>query len=183
MKFLAGSTIVAIAFFGVQAFAQAGSDIAGTWLTEDGRAKIRTEHCGEGSQKLCGYVVWMKDPLDDKGLPRTDIKNPDPSKRARPSLGLELMTGLKPEDRTHFSGEIYNAEDGKMYSVSLSLEKADELDVRGCLMHFLCATQAWSRVADIALPGATKVASTPTSGKPAKPSTVKPHDKPPPSGE
>lgn len=160
MRFLAGSTIIATMLLSLQAIAQAGAaEAAGTWLTEDGRAKIRTELCGEGGQKLCGYVVWLKSPLDDKGQPRTDLKNPDPAKRSRPSLGMELMSGLKPDDPTHFAGEIYNAEDGKMYSVTVSIESNTELRVHGCLLHFLCGSQAWTRVTDIALPTAAKAES------------------------
>lgn len=158
MTFLAKTLMAATVLCGTQAWAQAGLDMAGTWLTEDSRAKIRTEHCGD---KLCGYVVWMKQPLTDKGEPRTDIKNPDPAKRSRPSLGLELMSGLKAVDETHYSGQIYNAEDGKMYDVTLSMEKAEELNVHGCLLRFLCGSQSWQRVADMPIPGAaTKVVAT-----------------------
>ena len=168
MRFLITALVAATVLCGSQARAQASLDVAGTWLTEDGRAKIRTEHCGE---KLCGYVVWMKQPLNEKGEPRTDLKNPDPAKRNRPSLGLELMNGLKAEDETHYSGQIYNAEDGKMYDVTVSMEKAEELNIHGCLLRFLCGSQSWERVADIAVPGApTKVVATvPPAGKAAKP--------------
>lgn len=171
MRFLVRTLVVAAALCGTQAKAQASLDVAGTWLTEDGRAKIKTEHCGD---KLCGYVVWMKQPLTDKGEPRTDLKNPDPAKRSRPSLGLELMSGLKAEDETHYSGQIYNADDGKMYDVTVSMEKAEELNIHGCLLRFLCGSQSWERVADLAVPGvATKVVATvPPVSKTAKPGIV-----------
>ena len=161
-----------------QAYAQGGAvDPVGTWLTEDGRAKIRTEHCGDSDEKLCGFVVWMKDPLNDKGQPRTDIKNPDPAKRGRPSLGMEIMEGLKAEDKTHFAGEIYNADDGKKYNVTVGIEKPTELEVQGCLLRFLCGSQTWARVADLPVPNTTKVVSSAT--KPVKPvvtPTAKAHD-------
>ena len=79
------------------ALAAAPNDASGTWLTEDGRARIRTEKCGPQNTNLCGYVVWLKVPLNDKGQPRVDFKNPDPKKQARPSLGLQLIMGLKPQ--------------------------------------------------------------------------------------
>ena len=164
MKILARAALFAMAF-GPMAHAQAAPEVSGTWLTEDGRAKIRTEHCGDN--KLCGFVVWMKNPLDDNGLPRTDIKNPDPAKRSRPSLGLELMSGLKQDDATHYEGEIYNAEDGKMYNVTVSVEKNEELKVHGCLLRFLCGSQTWTRVADIGVPKPGTVAAAPSVLKPA----------------
>jgi hypothetical protein len=34
------------------------ADPTGTWLTEDRRARVRTEFCGPGNSHLCGYIVW-----------------------------------------------------------------------------------------------------------------------------
>lgn len=182
MKLPITSAVLWLAIMGVQAVAQpAPLDIAGTWQTEDGRAKIRTEKCGEGNADLCGYVVWLKEPLNDKGQPRTDIKNPDATKRSRPSLGMEIMVDLKPDDKTHYTGEIYNADDGKNYKVTVGIEKAEELEVHGCLLRILCGSQTWERVADIPLPTtklvATKAgkASTPAVAHPA-PAGVHPHE-------
>ena len=181
LKLSIGSAVFAIAMVSAQAFGQSGAlDPAGTWLTEDGRAKIRLEHCGEGNEKLCGFVAWMKDALNDKGQPRTDLKNPDPAKRSRPSLGLQIMAGLKPEDPTHFAGEIYNADDGKMYAVTVAIEKPAEVEIRGCLLRFLCGSQTWARVADIAAPATTKLVSSAPAGKAAKlPASGRPHDNQP----
>lgn len=150
--------VAGLAFLGAQTLARA-ADLQpfGTWLTEDGRAKIRTEKCGEGSANLCGYVVWMKEPLNDKGQPRTDIKNPDPAKRNRPSLGLELMDGLAADDEGTYKGQIYNAENGKMYDVSLSVETADELQIKGCMLKYLCGSQTWTKVADLPVPTGKQV--------------------------
>jgi uncharacterized protein (DUF2147 family) len=124
----------------------------GTWLTEDGRGRIRTEHCGPGKADLCGYVVWMKEPMDDKGKPRLDASNPDAKKKTRPVLGHELMTALKPSDEGRFEGKVYNADNGKSYDVEVWSEAADELSVKGCLFSYLCKTQTWKRVSDV-LPG------------------------------
>ena len=178
MRLPISCAVLGIMMISMPAFAQpAKLDPAGTWLTEDGRAKIRIEKCGEDNAKLCGFVAWMKDPTNEKGQPRTDIKNPDPAKRNRPSLGLELMEELKAEDSTHFSGEIYNAEDGKKYAVTLGIEKPAELEVRGCLLHFLCGSQTWTRVADLALPPANKVVSnTPKALAKTLPTGQRPHD-------
>ena len=123
-------------------------DPSGTWLTEDGRAKIRIDHCGPNQNLVCGKVVWLKIPTTDAGAPRTDVKNPDPKKRARPVIGLQLIDGLKPDDRK-FSGEIYNVEEGKTYAVSLERESASELSISGCLLKVLCGSQTWTKVSDV----------------------------------
>jgi len=141
---LAGSAATQIA----PAAAASPQDPSGTWLTGDGRAKVRIDRCGPAGANICGKVVWLKSPTTEDGLPRTDIKNPDPKKRNRPALGLPLLDNLKPED-TKFSGEIYNADEGKVYQVSLERESAQELSVSGCLLKVLCGSQTWTRVPDV----------------------------------
>lgn len=123
-------------------------DPSGTWLTGDGRAKIRIDRCGPGAAQVCGKVVWLKVATTETGAPRTDIKNPDPKKRTRPVLGLPLLEGLKPDD-AKFSGDIYNIEEGKIYQVSLERESSSELSVSGCLLKVLCGSQTWTRVPDV----------------------------------
>lgn len=134
------------------ALAAAPNDPSGTWLTEDGRARIRVEKCGPQVTNLCGYVVWLKVPLNDKGQPRVDFKNPDPKKQTRPSLGHQLVMGLKPNADARYEGKIYNSEEGKFYDVTIWTEQPTELSVRGCMLGFLCGSQTWSRVTDV-LPG------------------------------
>ena len=127
-------------------------DPSGTWLTEDGRARIRIEKCLGRADRICGYAVWLKVPNDDKGQPRVDFKNTDAKKRSRLSLGHQLMMGLKANADNRYEGQIYNADDGKLYDVSIWTEEPGELNVRGCLMGFLCGSQTWKRVNDV-VPG------------------------------
>ncbi|AWI90110.1 DUF2147 domain-containing protein [Methylorubrum aminovorans] len=127
-------------------------DPSGTWLTQDGKARIRVEKCGPQEKNLCGYAVWLKTPLNDEGKPRVDFRNPDPKKRTRASLGHQLILGLKLNDEAHYEGKIYNAEDGKFYDVTIWSDEPEELTVKGCLIAFLCQSQSWKRVSD-ALPG------------------------------
>lgn len=135
-----------------RAEAASPADPSGTWSTEDGRARIRLERCGAGQQRICGYIVWMKDPLDDRGQPVRDSYNPDTSKRARNVLGHQLIMGLKPTPEGWFDGDIYNAEDGRSYSVMLWRDSSDRLKLRGCMLKLLCQTQTWKQTNDV-LPG------------------------------
>jgi uncharacterized protein (DUF2147 family) len=91
----------------------------------------------------------------DNGAPRTDLKNPDPKKRARPVIGLQLIEGLKPDD-AKFTGELYNIEEGKIYTVSLERESEAELSVSGCMLKVLCGSQTWTRVPDVNQQAANK---------------------------
>jgi uncharacterized protein (DUF2147 family) len=136
----------------LQAQSAPARDPSGTWLTEDGRARIRVEKCGPDQDRLCGYVVWLKSPLTDDGKPRVDLKNPDPSKRGRPSLGHQILLGLTPNAEGRYEGKVYNSEEGKNYDVSVWSEEPAKLNIRGCLVVVLCGTQIWTRTTDV-LPG------------------------------
>jgi uncharacterized protein (DUF2147 family) len=128
------------------------TDPSGTFLTEDGRARVRVERCGSAPERICGYIVWMKEVTDVKGQPLLDKLNPDPAKRARPLLGHQLILGLRPSTEGRFAGEIYNAEDGKTYGITIWREATDRLKVKGCLLGIICSTQSWA-LASSAAPG------------------------------
>ncbi|MGJ5204756.1 DUF2147 domain-containing protein [Bradyrhizobium sp. HKCCYLR20261] len=128
------------------------SDPIGTWLTEDGRARIRIERCGAALDRICGYVVWMNETADAKGQPFRDRLNPDPAKRGRLLLGHQMLLGLKLNADGRYTGDVYNAEDGKTYNVSIWLERPRILAVKGCLLGLFCATQGWAQVTDL-VPG------------------------------
>jgi len=162
------STVAALAGLALATLpglAQAASpnDPTGTYLTEDGRARIRVEKCGPQNTNLCGYVVWLKVPLNDKGQPRIDFKNPDTKKQTRPSLGHQLVMGLKPNAEARYAGKIYNADEGKFYDVTMWSEQPTELNVRGCMLGFLCGSQTWNKVTDVA-PGQLTAATNQPGG-------------------
>ncbi len=127
-------------------------DPSGTWLTEDGRARVRIERCGAKLEQICGYVVWMKEALDAKGQALKDLQNPDSTRRSRPLLGHQLIMGLTLAADERFQGQIYNAENGKSYAISLWREAAGGLKIKGCMMSVFCATQTWTQTTN-ALPG------------------------------
>lgn len=127
-------------------------DPSGTFLTEDGRARIRLEKCGQTGENLCGFVVWLQTATTENGMARTDLKNADRRKTARPLLGHQLILGLKPNEDERYEGQIYNSEDGRSYDVNVWLAGPEELKVRGCLLAVLCSTQTWKRTNDV-LPG------------------------------
>ncbi len=114
----------------------------GTWLSHDGGTKVRISNCGG---KLCGTVVWLKEPTDADGKPKTDKLNPDPAKRSKPMLGLPVVQGMAPNGPDKWSGQIYNADDGKVYQASVTPEGASALKVQGCVLGLLCKTHTWTR--------------------------------------
>lgn len=126
------------------------ADPTGEWMVVDGVAKVRIENC---NSKLWGVISWEKVP---GGI---DKNNPDPVKRARATLGMPILLGMQQTAPNRWEGEIYNAENGKTYSSNISLadNNPDLLQVRGCVLGFLCGGQDWPRVeADPPKPGAPK---------------------------
>ncbi|BAT59615.1 hypothetical protein GJW-30_1_02148 [Variibacter gotjawalensis] len=114
----------------------AAADPTGEWLVADKVAKIKIENC-KGA--YWGVISWEKEPGVDK-------ENPDAAKRTRPTLGMPIILGMKPSDPNKWEGQIYNAENGKTYTASISLDNPDLLNVRGCVMGFLCGGEKWTRV-------------------------------------
>lgn len=113
-------------------------DPSGDWLVEDGEARIRIAIC---SGALWGVVGWEK-------TPGKDSHNPDPAKRSRPTLGIPILINMKPAGTDKWSGQIYNAKNGKMYQASVDLQSDSALKVRGCVMGGLfCGGETWSRAA------------------------------------
>ena len=143
------------------------ADPSGTWLTEDGRARVRIERCGPKLEQICGYIVWMKDPADKNGEPARDQNNPDTAKRSRPLLGHQLILGLKRSWSGRFDGEIYNAENGKSYEISVWREATD-LKVKGCMLSVFCATQTWTQTMDALSGQLVGMTGDPNGPKPEK---------------
>ena len=118
------------------AYAQAaGNGPSGQWTVEDHTAVVRISKCGGG---YCGFVA--------KGQPGKDYRNPDPKKRNRSTIGMQVMFSMKQSGPNSWSGETYNAEDGQIYNGKISLQGPDTLKVEGCVPGGgICGSQNWSR--------------------------------------
>lgn len=129
-----------VVFAGPAANGAGGPD--GIWLTQAGDAKVRVARCGGG---LCGTVAWLREPIDSAtGKPQVDDKNENPSLRSRPMIGLPMFIGMRGEGPNKWSGRIYNADDGKTYASTVTLQDDDRLEVQGCV-GVLCGSEIWSR--------------------------------------
>jgi len=114
----------------------------GIWLTQAGDAKIRVSRCGAG---ICGIVVSLKEPIDPlTGKPQVDDKNPNPALAQRRIIGLSLFSGMRPTGPNQWSGQIYNADDGKTYASKISVTGPATLKVEGCV-GALCGDEDWTR--------------------------------------
>jgi uncharacterized protein (DUF2147 family) len=118
------------------------ADANGTWLTQAGDARVKINKCGGG---ICGVIVWLREPHDTAtGELATDSKNPNPALARRPMIGLPLFSGTQPAGPNKWSGQIYNADDGRNYASSIAVTGADSLRVEGCV-GALCGGETWTR--------------------------------------
>lgn len=121
------------------------ADPTGTWLTANGRSRVRVVNCGGG---LCGSIIWLKEPNDPAtGQPKTDKNNSDASQRSRPLIGVQIILGMTPSGTPgKWSGQVYNAEDGKTYSGSFTLQDSGSAQLEGCALGgLICKAQVWTR--------------------------------------
>jgi uncharacterized protein (DUF2147 family) len=115
----------------------------GTWYTADNDSQVRITNCGGA---LCGNLVWLKEPTDPAtGKPKLDKHNADAAKQSRPLIGTPIVLGMKPSGPNAWSGNVYNASDGKIYSGSFTMTGDNTADLKGCVMAVLCKSQTWTR--------------------------------------
>lgn len=119
----------------------------GMWLTQNNRAIIKITPC---SDRTCGHIVWMANPLEEDGSPKRDVNNPDEALRDRPLCGLTLIGDLIPEDSGGgLTGFVYNPKNGKKYGAQVSSLSNDALEMRGYVgLSVFGKSQTWTRVDD-----------------------------------
>jgi uncharacterized protein (DUF2147 family) len=157
MKKIGISGIVLLAM----ATAASAADPLGEWRVEDGTATIKIVDC---NSRLWGVVA-------SEPKPGTDKQNPDPAKRARPTLGMPILLnmGKVTDEKDKWQGQIYNAQNGKTYDASIQLKSPNTLQVEGCVAYVLCGGQTWTRLTDAGVPTspAAKGVTAPKAGAPA----------------
>jgi uncharacterized protein (DUF2147 family) len=123
----------------------------GVWIDHTGRGAIEIQPCGQG---LCGRIVWMQQPLDEKGQPLKDALNENRRLRDRPICGLQIIGDLKQmRDGSWDRGWIYDPEQGESFDVELRLRAPDTLQVTGYKgLKFLSETFHWRRAAQFPQP-------------------------------
>jgi hypothetical protein len=80
---------------------------------------------------LCGRVIWLKAPLDPKGILKRDRLNPDPALRERQVCGPTIIWNMRAVDSGRWKdGWFYNPDDGATYRIEMELQSADVIVTR-----------------------------------------------------
>jgi uncharacterized protein (DUF2147 family) len=119
--------------------------ILGFWVSEEGDARIEVAPCGD---KLCGSIVWLREPLDEDGKEKLDLENPDESLRDRKVIGLRILDGVaaKPNKKGAWKGgRIYDPKNGKTYRCTLTVDDEGTMHLRGFIgISLLGRTSHWT---------------------------------------
>ena len=127
--------------------------IEGVWLTT-AQTELTIVPCATG---FCGHISKIVVPeairqkygdqlgsIDPASF--TDANNKDPALQGRPIHGLQILALRQTANPMFYEGEIYNPEDGNIYSGSVEVLSADTIRLKGCVLYVLCQEQDWSRV-------------------------------------
>jgi uncharacterized protein (DUF2147 family) len=121
-----------------QAFTPSPAQV-GRWVTESGNLEVDIAPCGEA---WCGTVTQV--------LANRSMSAPGQTMDAadkRPALGMKILTELRLADEGVLSGQIYNRENAKTYSVRLTMDGPQQLLVRPYIgLPLFGKTQLWRRV-------------------------------------
>ena len=118
--------------------AQSADDVLGVWQHPENGSHIKIAKCGGG---VCATIIKVKDPS------RTDTENPDPKLKKRPVQGITIMNGGQKTGSATWSGKLYNTQDGKTYSGTLTVVDKTHLKLEGCVLGgLICQGPTWTRV-------------------------------------
>src|SRR6056297_1886870 len=109
----------------------ARQDVTGIWYDSTGKGAVELSRCG---RSICGQIVWLRQPVNDAGVPLTDANNPRAALRERPICGLSIVSGLRAQpDGTWDGGRIYDPKVGKSYNVAIEKVGRSQLRITGYL--------------------------------------------------
>ncbi len=105
-----------------------GDAVLGRWIVENKKSVIEIY---KQADRYCGRIVWLAKPKNPDGTYKRDLNNPDPEKRNRPRLGMDVVWGFTyAGNRKWKGGKVYDPKTGKTYESQATLEE-NKLKVRG----------------------------------------------------
>ncbi|MGC6491061.1 MAG: DUF2147 domain-containing protein [Flavobacteriales bacterium] len=146
MKSFILTSVILIAF-GFSSIAQSDA-IIGEWYNQEKDAVINITKSENNTFQ--GQIVWMLNPNDENGNPKTDPLNPEEELRSRSRMGMTIMYNFQFDGENVWDeGEIYDPKSGNTYSGTMTLTSENKLDLRGYVgLPIFGRTSNWSRKLD-----------------------------------
>ena len=114
-----------VALIAFSAHSAAANDLDGTWLRDDGNARVRIAPCGD---KICATNLWIGDTSTGE------------------AAGDKLVMTLARQPDGTFSGSAYDAKRDWTYSMTITA-KPGALTTRGCIAaKLICRDVTWKAV-------------------------------------
>jgi uncharacterized protein (DUF2147 family) len=115
----------------------AQQSVTGLWMTADNGGVVGLAACGPA---ICGTVDGITG-FRPNGAAPVDING-------RSRCHLQIIGDLAPEEPGLWAGHITNPDDGKTYSINISLDPQGKLRMRGYIgIPLLGRTTVWTRYA------------------------------------
>ncbi len=162
MKNLVSLLLLSIFFLTASAIFKAANpqnadQIVGDWKPSNGRSIIRiykgVKESGEDPTKYYGKIIWLIDPNDAEGNPRTDVNNPDEAKKKVKLKGMVNLKGLEfvgnDKELLWDNGTIYDPNNGSEYSFKAEIDrkKPNQLSGKGYIGVSLFGREdVWTRM-------------------------------------
>lgn len=130
------------------AFAQADKIVGMYDVDHDGvQSKVKISKMQNG--KYRAQVTWVSNLKMEDGSIRTDVKNPDKSKRNVRADQIVLLENLEYDAKANVwnNGKIYDPVNGKIYKVEVSFKDDTTLKLRGYIgIPTIGRTVYWTKV-------------------------------------
>ncbi len=144
-------TAAALFIFAVLSFPANADHLAncvkGQWIPPEEDSRLEVYDCGDN--RICGRIIWLREPNQEDGTPKVDTLNLNEAERGRPVLGMIFLSDFVLDSNKHNrwkSGKIYNPRNGRLYKATMTI-KGDVLKVRGYVgVPLIGETQVWTRV-------------------------------------
>ena len=118
--------------------------ICNIWYTDGNTSTVQIFVATDG--KYYGKITWLRNGVVN-GKPLLDKHNPDETKRNKPWLGLQIITGLTKKSSTEYvTGRIYDPSKGNYYNCKMTMIGDNKLELRGYILGipFLGRTTTWT---------------------------------------
>lgn len=96
------------------------------------------------------YGVWLRGGPQAEKLEFYDCDGQLCARGVQPlpdgSPAPVILRHAKKTAPNQWKGDLFNPENGKLYSGTITLDKPNQLTLTGCLVAFLCQSEAWTRV-------------------------------------
>jgi len=129
---LCGAFAAALTGLGATPVNAASPPEVGLWYNHKGKGAVEIRPCSDNERRLCGNIVWLKEPNGKSGQPLKDGRNTRSSLRGRPICGLPVLGSLKRMRGGGWDGGwVYDPEVGKTFDAAIKLASRDRLVLTG----------------------------------------------------